>query len=294
MTTLDFAVSRYLLDCDARGLAEKTMDWYAWRLRGLISFVGDGRRQIEDLTIDDLRRYIAHERQRGLSRATMRGAVRVLKLFCGFAWREGMVDRDPAARLRMPRKQARHPRVLTVHQVEELLGIARGRNRVIVLFFLDTGVRLSELCNLRREDVYLQERRCKIWSGKGGKDRDVPMGRTLVRAMATWLLGSVGEYVFVSRAGDRLQPQAVRSMLRRLGMRAGFHVYPHLLRHTSATLFIANGGDQITVAKILGHSDVSTSAIYVDLAFEQVLEVHNGASPVDSVRPGQLSIFRVS
>lgn len=292
MTALDSAVSCFLLDCEARGLAEKTMSWYAWRLRGLISFVGDGL-QLEDLTIDDLRRYISHERARELSRSTIRGAVRVLKLFCGFAWREGLIESDPSARLRMPRRQARHPRVLTVKQVEKLLTIARGRNRVIVLFFLDTGVRLSELCDLRREDVFLQERRCKIWRGKGGKDRDVPMGRTLVRAMATWLLGSVGELVFVSEAGDRLQPQAVRSMLRRLGKRAGFHVYPHLLRHTSATLFIANGGDQITVARILGHSDVSTSAIYVNLAFEQVLVVHDGASPVDGVRSGQLSIFGV-
>lgn len=292
MTALGSAVGTFLLDCEARGLAKKTMDWYAWRLRGLISFVGDGR-QLEALTIDDLRRYITHERSRGLSRSTIRGAVRVLKLFCGFAWREGLIEQDPSARLRLPRKPARHPRVLTVKQVEKLLRIARGRNRVIVLFFLDTGVRLSELCDLRREDVYLEERRCKIWRGKGGKDRDVPMGRTLVRAMATWLLGSVGEYVFVSSAGDRLHPQAVRSMLRRLGKRVGFHVHPHLLRHTSATLFVAHGGDQITVAKILGHSDVATSAIYVDLAFEQVLAIHDGASPVDGVRSGQLSIFGV-
>lgn len=273
------AVSGFLVACQARGLSRRTVEFYEFFLVRL------ERAFVNPLLVDlaDLRQFIAS--LSSWSVASRRGLVRTLKLFyrhCG-----GI---DPASALVMPRKAASWPCVLPLAHLRGLLEAVHSdpRDWAVVLMFLDTGLRVSELCGLTVGDLDLSAGFAVVCSGKGGKRRVVPIGRVAVDALRSYLgerrLGSV----FLARDGQPLHPEGVRKLLKRAACRAGLTVavYPHLLRHTSATMYLENGGDTFTLQRILGHSDPRMTEIYVSVSVGLLKDRHRRASPADSIAMG--------
>lgn len=169
----------------------------------------------------------------------------------------------------------------------------RFRDRAIMLFLLDTGVRASELCDLRIGDVDLKGAgTVMIRNGKGGKGRVVYIG-TLTRE-ALWRYLSRRKFkekedpLFATYRRGPLDRHALRKMLKRAGKRAGISepVYPHRLRHTFAISYLRNGGDIYTLQKMLGHSSLDMVKRYLQIAQTDVAEAHRRASPVDNWRLG--------
>jgi integrase/recombinase XerD len=302
MSDLRFAqaVESYRLYCRARGLAPRTLETYFFALEALHSFLASDQSDPPIPSSHELRAFIAHMLDLNLSRGTIRIRMRAVRAFCGFLVREQLVKANPFAGVDIPRVPTAYPAVLSVEDVQRLVGASRGgswmqvRNHAIILTLLDTGIRLGELLRLNWEDVDLGGFAIRIRHGKGEKERHVFMGRCLHRALRRWLdLRGVALQqgpLYVTRPGVRLEKRIVQRIVARTAEGSGLtgtSVHPHLLRHTFATHYIMNGGDPFSLQRILGHSDIKTTMIYVNLAGVGLREAHAKASPVDRLMAGR-------
>ena len=279
------------------GKSRKTLEVYRVAFEDLIAFVGDV--SAEELRPGDVRRWIAHKLDEGYSKATVNIRLRALKAAFNWLYREGRIKENPFAGIKPLRVPKQYPKVLAEPEVLALLKTARSqattpvgkRNYAMVLTLLDAMLRLQELIDLELVDVNLQARSLRVRHGKGDKERIVYMGRRLTKAMRDWLSvrGHVpgSDWVFLSRSGEKLDRRNVQRILERLGRKAGVKVSPHMLRHAGATLFIRNGGDPFSLQRLLGHSGIQTTMIYVHMSGTALREAHARASPVDRLLEGR-------
>jgi site-specific recombinase XerD len=271
------------------GKTTKTIEWYKYTLIPFTKNV-----PLEDLNVYSVLKYISYLRERGLKPSAIDSNIRAIKTFLKFLYEEGYLEENISAKIKKIKLPKQYPYVLNDEQVYSLLKACDKktwtgiRDYVMILTFLDTGIRLSELINLTINDINLTKRSIFIRNGKGGKDREVYMGKTLVREIAKWLKvrGFIPyeERLFVSRDGLPLKARNIQKIIKRLAKKAGItgvRCSPHTLRHTFATNFIRNGGDVFTLQKILGHADITTCMVYVHMGGRQIQEAMMKFSPVD-------------
>jgi len=290
----DEAARVFLIYCRAKGLAPRTLQTYSSGLRKLKAFLdtADGEPTIP--SAGQLRAYIAHLLDVGLAKTSIGIHMRSIRCFYNFLEREELIAVSPMTRVEIPRVPDTFPAILSNVQIKQLLGaIKKGswhgtRNYAILLTFLDTGVRLGELIGLDLNDIDLGNCSIRIRRGKWGKERHVFVGRGLHRALRKWLdargVSSASPALFITRNGTRIDYRSVGRIIERIAKKADLddvRVHPHLLRHTFATHYIMNGGDPFSLQRILGHSDIKTTMIYVNLAGVGLREAHAKASPVD-------------
>jgi len=298
MSTMDFdqAVALFTTYCRAKGLAQRTLETYSASLRGLRQVLATNGGSPGIPGSAELRAYLASMRERGLSATSIAIHARSIRAFFGFLVREGVVETSPLHREEMPRLPSAMPKVLDRDQMRRLIESSPRaswtdkRNRAILLTFLDTGLRLSELVHLELADLDVGQRELRVRNGKGNRDRRVYVGSGLARAVRLWLeargLKAGATWLFTTRQGERLDLRNVERIIERLAGDAGLdeaRITPHLLRHTFATHYVMNGGDPFSLQRILGHSDIKTTMIYVNLAGIGLREAHAKASPVDRV-----------
>jgi len=193
-----------------------------------------------------------------------------------------------------------YPFVLSELQVRALLKAVphktwKGKRAwAILLTFLDGMLRVDELVNVELSDVNFQAQSIRVRHGKGDKERIVYMGRRLTRAIYEWLqvrgYQPGDERLFVTKNFYKLDDRSVQRIIKRLAKKAnieGVRCSPHTLRHTGATLFIRYGGDPFSLQRLLGHSDISTTMIYVHMTGTALREAHAKASPVDRLLEGE-------
>lgn len=288
------AIDLFEVYCHARGLANSTQETYGLALTRLEAYLAPTGAEIPVPTREELRGFIASMLAAGLSRQTVRVRMRAIRVFCNYLEREGLVGESPMRGVEIPKVPTTLPDVLSPIEARRLLAAARTsswcgtRNHAMIATFLDTGVRLSELIGLDLNDLDLSARTLRVRNGKWSKDRVVYAGQFMTRAIRAWLSVRSGGWpcaaLFVTRSGDRLDRRNVGRIVQRAARRAGLagrRVHPHLLRHTFATHYVANGGDPFSLQRILGHSDIKTTTIYVNLAGVGLREAHAKASPVD-------------
>ncbi len=295
-TDLDDAVRSYTLYCKSKGLAEKTLETYSYALKHLRDHLSVNGTSPPMPTTNELRAFIQSMLDKGLSRGTIRIRMRAIRAFCNFLEREEIIEASPMKDAEIPKVPARYPEIISNAQARKLMSAARRttwtgiRNRSMLGMFLDTGMRLSELIGLDLEDVDLRSGTVRIRSGKGDKERHVYMGRALLRTMRKWIevrgFHQEGTPFYLTKDGNRLDLRNVERIVERIAKRAnlsGIRITPHILRHTFATHYIQNGGDPFSLQRILGHSDIKTTMIYVNLAEVGLQEAHAKASPVDAI-----------
>ncbi|MDX6664303.1 MAG: integrase/recombinase XerD, partial [Solirubrobacteraceae bacterium] len=208
--------------------------------------------------------------------------------------REDVIEHDPTAELRGPRKSQRLPQVLTRDQVMRLLGAPRGtdaaalRDRALLELMYACGLRASEATGLEIGDVDVRHGVLRA-RGKGSKERLVPIGRqavSAVRAYAergrpTLVAGRDQSKLFVNQRGGELTRQGLYKIVQRHARAAGLEgkMSPHTLRHTFATHLLAGGCDLRAVQEMLGHADIATTQIYTHLSAERLKDVYFKAHP---------------
>ncbi len=220
-------------------------------------------------------------------------AVRGLHRFCH---REGELPGDSARGVRPPALPTRLPKALPVQHVERLLASAAPlgqpespaglRSQALLELLYGTGARISEAVGLDVDDVDL-EQRSVLLSGKGGKQRVVPVGSYAVDAVSAWLtrgrpaLSPRGPALFVNARGGRLSRQTAWTLLRAAAYRAGIQssVSPHVLRHSYATHLLDGGADIRVVQELLGHASVTTTQVYTLVTVDMLREVYASSHP---------------
>lgn len=293
----------------ANGRAKRTADSYREKLTHLVTFLGD--RQIDDVTASDLRRYVADLRTRenryqdhpyranvdgALSPATVAGMVRAVKRLFNFLHDEGEVTSNPARNVSVSRPaKGKTPKAITFEDFRCLVDATAGddrasiRDRAIVLFLADTGCRLGGLVGLRLTDLDLA-RRVAIVTEKGDKTREVYFQDLTRQALARWLAvrpSGASNRVFVRlhmQPGAVMDKEGIDQILRRLKARAGIEgpVNAHSFRHAFAREYLRDGGDLATLSDILGHSDITVTAMFYAVFLPSELQAkHDKHSPVN-------------
>jgi integrase/recombinase XerD len=213
-----------------------------------------------------------------------------------FAHREGDITDDRAKAVRPPALGRRLPKALAVDQVDRLLAAAAMpgqestpaglRSRALLELLYATGARISEAVGLDVDDLDI-EQRSVLLSGKGGKQRVVPVGSYAIDAVRAWLEGGRpalsprGPALFVNARGGRLSRQTAWTLLRAAAGRAGIEatVSPHVLRHSYATHLLDGGADIRVVQELLGHASVTTTQVYTLVTVDMLREVYAAAHP---------------
>jgi integrase/recombinase XerD len=164
------------------------------------------------------------------------------------------------------------------------------RNRLVILFLLDTGLRVGELCRLNVDDVNLETGEVQVIpyrSGLKSRPRTVYIGRRVQKELWRYLLGREPmreNPLFLSNDEKRLTPDSIKHLMNRIGERAQIHLHPHALRHLFAITYLRNGGDVFTLQRLLGHSSLSMVQHYLALAKTDLQSAHRRSSPVDNMR----------
>ena len=277
-----------------------TVAAYRGDLEGFVAWAG--RAGIEDPAAVDriaLRRYLAYLGTRGFEPRSIARKASSLRRY--FAWlrHAGVIETDPARSLRAPAGKGRLPRVLNATELEVLLDDpparvtddppeVRLRDDALVEVLYGCGLRVGELCRLDLPDVALRTRTLTVW-GKGGKQRQVPLGEPTAEALDGWLAGGrpvmlaeatppAGDEaaLFYNRRHRRLTPRDVRRVLDR---RAAAPTHPHALRHSYATHLLDGGADLRAVQELLGHADVATTQLYTHVSKQRLKQVYGETHP---------------
>jgi integrase/recombinase XerD len=228
------------------------------------------------------------------SAATLHRKAACLRSFYRHLRRENLLDTDPTASLSSPRRGRKLPEVLTRGEVSKLLEQPHGadpcdyRDRALLEVMYACGLRASEVTGLEVGDVDLEEGVLRA-RGKGSKERVVPVGRTAVEAVRSYLQNGRPRLVrmrpeaqlFVNFRGHPLTRQGLYKIVRRHAQKAGLadRMSPHTLRHTFATHLLSGGCDLRSVQEMLGHADVATTQLYTHLSSERLKEVYFRAHP---------------
>ena len=277
------------------GLSQNTLSAYRRDLAGFAAWLKEARsRELEQAEAPDIDAYLAH---RFATRAKPRTAARYtasLRRFFRFLARENLIGTDPTLYLDTPKLPRPLPKVLSEADVETLLAApdidtpVGLRDRAMIETLYATGLRVSELVGLKLLNLDLNAAVLRV-TGKGGKDRLVPLGeealhwlsRYLKESRPVMLNGKKCAEVFVTARGSGMTRQAFWHLLKRSALKAGIvkPLSPHTLRHAFATHLLAHGADLRAVQMLLGHADISTTQIYTHVARERLKQLHSRHHP---------------
>ena len=304
-------IESFRLHLQAARRSEGTLVMYDRVLGRFGGFLGDlvGRPpSLDDLTRDNARRYLidlqGRPRHEGhpnlpatgrLSPATVAQHARCLRALASWLHDEGHTEEHRLQRLRVPKVPQAEMRPLTAKEVERLLSTldpAKPNHRrlaAMAAVLLDTGMRTGELVGLTQQSVDFGTGEIRV-TGKGEKQRTVVMGRRARHLLHRYLdhrppgLGRAADRLFVTSSGRPMSTTDVTHIFTRLRRRCGIQrLHAHLLRHTFAVHFLRNGGDVLTLQRLLGHASLATTNRYVTLATGDLVAAHQRHSPLDNL-----------
>ncbi|RLA32629.1 MAG: tyrosine recombinase XerC [Gammaproteobacteria bacterium] len=244
--------------------------------------------QVDD---DHLRSVSAQWFRRGLAPRSIQRRLSAIRMFFRFLVREKHVKKNPVQTVRAPKAGKRLPENLDADRMAKLLDIPGegplvARDRAILELLYSSGLRLAELTDLNLGDVDMADCTVRV-TGKGNKDRIVPVGRHAIRALRTWhteraLMAATEERaLFVSNRGSRLSQRSVQARVDHWAKRQGINtkVYPHLFRHSFASHLLESSHDLRAVQELLGHSNISTTQVYTHLDFQHLAQIYDKTHP---------------
>jgi integrase/recombinase XerC len=277
---------------DERGYSAHTVAAYRRDLVHFADFLNSEQvTQWVQVDIPRVRAYAAWRHRAKLSGRSLQRALSALRVFFRFLAGQEQVKTNPVQHVRAPRAPRKLPMVLDVDQMDRLLAIESDnplalRDRAIMELAYSSGLRLAELVSADVSSLDLAEGHVDV-TGKGRKERRVPVGRFAREALIRWLgvrqgLAQTGETaLFVGRQGRRLTARAIQHRMRKWALCLGFdqRVHPHMLRHAFASHLLESSGNLRAVQELLGHADIGTTQIYTHLDFQHLASVYDKAHP---------------
>ncbi len=278
-----------------RGLSENTIASYGIDLKLFLEYLRENEiPSFKQVNKEVIVNYMQSEKNNNKANSSILRSVSSLRKFFQYLAQEKIIEKDPMLLIDTPKKKQHLPQVLTKEEVEKLLhspntGQVLGlRDRAMLELMYATGLRISEIINLKLEDLHLTIGTLQTL-GKGHKERIVPVGdeaikwinRYLEEARPKLLKQKRSNYLFLNFHGNNLTRQGVWKNLKAEVRKAGIqkNITPHTLRHSFATHILENGADLRIVQELLGHADISTTQIYTHLSNKQLADIYNRAHP---------------
>ncbi len=273
-----------------RGLSKNTLDAYGRDLARYLEYLELQKvGQLGHITPAVVLRFLSALKSEGLSARSRARTLAALRTFHKFLVREKITDDNPTDQVVSPKSLTALPKTLSTVDVESLLASPKGesplalRDRAMLEILYATGLRVSELVSLTRDDLQLDVGYLTAF-GKRSKQRIVPLGDAAIAALKDYLShgraaldkqrGS--KYIFLNRSGEGLTRQGFWKIIKRRALEAGIsqNITPHTMRHSFATHLLENGADLRSVQAMLGHSDISTTQIYTHVTRERLRQMH--------------------
>ncbi len=254
-----------------------------------------GITDIKNVTTEDVKNYLAYLKKMGYSPSSSSRALSTLKSFHKFLVLEHYIKHNPTLSISAPKLDKKLPTVLSVEEVMMLLNSLNddtpynARNRAMIEVMYGTGLRVSELVNLKLNELHLTSKMIST-TGKGSKERIVPINDYAAKVLRDYIVkyrpelvknGKDNNYIFLNNQGQPLSRQSFFLILKRLSKDAGIEkeISPHTLRHSFATHLLEAGTDLRYIQEMLGHEDISTTQIYTHLSKQKIKSVYNSAHP---------------
>jgi integrase/recombinase XerD len=261
-----------------KGLSDNSIQAYQADLSRFLTFLTANRASADvAVDVECLRSYLDHLNQTGLGSRSVARHLTTLRNLYGYLLREGAIAQDPTEHLRAPKQWQTIPKFLNLADIEKIIAAIDTakptglRDRAMLELVYATGLRVSELCRVATGELESALGVLRA-TGKGNKQRLVPVGRSALDAIEHYLKagrpailkGRASRFLFVTVRGGALTRQAFWKLLAAHGKKAGiFHgLTPHVLRHSFATHLLEGGADLRSVQVMLGHADISTTQIY--------------------------------
>ncbi|NGO39607.1 tyrosine recombinase [Limisphaera ngatamarikiensis] len=290
-----------------RGQSEATQRTYAHALNRFVEWAShQGLRDWRQVELPHLIAFLQHEHSRPLriphatpgrhlSSETLYLTIAALRAFYRYAVREKLLPFNVAEHLSLPRRWLRLPRALSLDEVHKLLQPTGTEetpdtlcDQAILELAYASGLRLSELCRLRLEQLHLESGFLTV-IGKGNKERVVPIGRPAIGALKAWLTKGRPRLVrphspgtvFLTRRGTAFHPTTLWRRIKKRARMAGLNrpITPHMLRHSFATHLLEHGADLRVIQELLGHASIQTTEIYTHVGTARLREVHQRFHP---------------
>ena len=300
--TWDTALRLFALRCKSLNLSETTQANYSHRLDVFRRWVtSNGNPKPCEIESNHIREYLDTCRLKGNKDTTVACIYRVEKTFWNYLYRDGLIILNPMVKVERPRVERRFARPFTQEQLRTLLesinlnSVFGLRDYCLILFLADTALRISEALSVKLSDVDWANNTV-IVLGKGRKERRVPFGQTARRALLKWTQrrGSVQgcEFLWINHFGQQLVRHHFERRMKWHTKRAGIaapRLSAHSLRHFFALSYLKNGGDALSLQKLLGHTSLEMVRNYVNMTDDDVMAKHRLASPLDRMAalPGQ-------
>ena len=278
-----------------RGLSANTRVAYEADLLAFAAFLtARGVSSFNDVSRDHITDYLTAERERGQAVSSISRRLVSIKVFFGFLQREGLLARNVTDAMDSPKLWRLLPEALSLREVERLLQIPAGddrldvRDKALLELFYATGLRVSELAGLTLDDVHFDSSYVRC-TGKGNKVRVVPFGEQARRCLERYLATArpqlarreVERRVFLNQRGGGFSRQGLWTLIRKRARQAGIEksVHPHTLRHSFASHLLANGAPLRVIQEMLGHADIATTQIYTHVDEGRLRQVHQQFHP---------------
>ena len=278
-----------------KGLSQNTIVAYKNNIKHFFIFYQDvisSSVSLESITLQDCIRYCSFLGRHGASSATIAQHISSLKSFFIFLERKEYITSSPLLFLSTPKQHSTIPSILTLEEINSLLARPNKKTKLgmrdatILELLYATGMRVSELCSLDLLSLDLDRGFIRV-SGKGSKERVIPLYHEICLLLKEYLISyrplfcPIDSVVFLNRSGMKLSRQAIFLLIQKYAKQAGIHktISPHTIRHSFASHMIENGADIRTVQILLGHEDISTTEVYLQLRIEHIMNAHRKFHP---------------
>lgn len=280
-----------------RGYSRQTLSSYQQQLTKLGLALHAEAASWFVLSEQQLQRQFLRLRKSGLSARSLSLAASALRSFYRYAISQQWLSQNPADYLKLPKPDKTLPKQLEIEQISQLLSfdshddILACRDKAMLELFYSSGLRLTELVALNLPDLQLSEALVRV-TGKGNKQRQLPVGRMALTALREWLLqrpallgadtpAADQQALFLSIERQRISPRQVRERVLHWAKQQGLgqQLHPHMLRHSFASHLLQSSGDLRGVQELLGHANLSTTQVYTHLDFQHLAKVYDSAHP---------------
>ena len=273
-----------------RGLSGNTVESYK---NDVVSFLKNTKKNVKQITREDIKEYLQNLNSSNFSTATVARKTSSLRMFFLFHLGEGLIDQTPMNNIEAPKTEKRLPKVLSTEEAEKLIESVNGnvkypmRDKAILELLYGCGLRVSELLNLRKEDIFLKEDFIRV-KGKGSKERIIPLGSKAKKAISEYISTERAildkknsSFLFLTRRGNKISRMGLWKIFKYYLLKSGItkDCTPHTLRHSFATHLLERGATLRTVQLFLGHSDISTTQIYTHIDRNYLRDILNTYHP---------------